>query len=320
MKPTKILQEIRTMRFEEIYQQRTEKNLTIEEAAKILGICERTFRRWSKRYEEDGVTGLADKRIDRAAHNTASVDEVAKLLDLFETHYSDFNVAHFYDKYCLNHEGTRSYTWVKNNLQDAGLIQSAKKRGAHRRKRPRKPMKGMMLHQDGSSHQWIDGQKWDLIITMDDADNEIYSAFFVEEESTWSSFQGVKEVILKQGLFCSLYTDRGSHYWTTNEAGGRVNQAMLTQFGRAMQQLGIEMIPAYSPEARGRSERMFGTMQNRLPQELKLAGIKIMEDANTFLKEKYIHEFNQRFQLKMEETENVFTPWKNHINLDDILS
>lgn len=308
------------MRFEEIYQQRIEKRLSMEEAAKLLGVCPRTVRRWTRRYEEEGIEGLADKRLERAAHNSAPVDEVSRLLNLFETRYRDFNVSHFYDKYRLEHQGHRSYTWVKSCLQEAGLAKKAKKRGQHRRQRPRQPMKGMMLHQDGSTHAWVEKEYWDLIVTLDDADSEIYSAFFEPEEGTWSSFRGVKEVVVTHGLFCSLYTDRGSHYWHTPEASGKVNKERLTQFGRAMQQLGIEMIAAYSPEARGRSERMFGTLQNRLPQELKLAGIKDMDKANQFLKEKFIPQFNERFRVKPLSTESAFIPYVNaHRGLDDIL-
>ena len=144
--------------------------------------------------------------------------------------------------------------------------------GKHKKRRARSALPGMMIHQDGSTHQWIEGTYWDLIVTMDDATNEHYSMFFVEQEGTYSSFKGVKETIEKQGLFCSFYSDRGSHYWLTPEAGGKVDKVNLTQFGRAMKQLGIEMISAYSPEARGRSERAFATHQGRLPQELKKEG------------------------------------------------
>ena len=230
------------MRFEEVYQLRTEKTLTVTQAAELLGVCERTFRRWNIKYEEEGATGLCDKRLDRAAHNAAPIDEVIQMLTLFETRYSNFTVSHFYDKWRSEYKGSRSYTWVKKQLQESGLIKKAKRRGAHRRKRPRRPMKGMLIHQDGSTHEWVPLSKWDLIVTMDDATNEIYSMFFVDEEGTWSSFQGVKEVIEKKGLFCSIYTDRGSHYWYTDNEGGKVNKSRLTQFGRAMQQLGIEMV------------------------------------------------------------------------------
>ena len=308
------------MRFEELYIQRTEGRLTVEEAARILGIDERTFRRWCVRYEEEGAHGLVDRRLEKVAHNAAPVDEVGELLSLFETRYPRFTVAHFYDKYQTDHKGLRGYTWVKNQLQEAGLIQKAPKRGAHRRKREREPMVGMMLHQDGSTHPWIEDHYWDLIVTMDDATSEIYSAFFVEEEDTVSSFQGVKEVIQAYGLFCSLYTDRGSHYWTTVKKELGIDKHNLTQFGRAMQYLGIEMIPAYSPEARGRSERMFGTLQGRLPNELALEGICEMSKANQFLKEKYLPVHNHRFKVKPTSEESAFVPWvKGNMNLDDIL-
>jgi len=175
-----------------------------------------------------------------------------------------------------------------------------------------------MLHQDGSNHEWVPGKKWDLIVTMDDATSEHYSMFFVLEEGTASSFQGVKEVILKHGLFCSLYTDRGSHYWYTPEVGGKVSKTQLTQFGRAMSTLGIEMIPAYSPEARGRSERAFSTHQGRLPKELVAQGITELDDANRYLDRVYRIEFNKEFMQPATEEGAVFVPWTGS-SLDDIL-
>ena len=153
----------------------------------------------------------------------------------------------------------------------------------------------MMLHQDGSSHEWVAGQWWDLIVTMDDATSEVYSGFFVAEEGTMSTFRGLGEVIAENGLFCSLYADRASHYWHTPEAGGGVDKDNPTQVGRALAQLGIELIAAYSPQARGRSERMFGTLQKRLPQELRLAGIATMAEANRFLEELFWPAHNARF-------------------------
>lgn len=320
MDRTKVLQEIRKMRFEEIYKLRTERRLTAEEAAQILGVTDRTLRRWCARYKEEGVDGLGDRRLGKKANNAAPMDEELELLDLFKSRYGDFRVAHFYDKWVTEHGGFRCYSWVKNRLQEAGLVKKAKKRGAHRKKRPRRPMIGMMLHQDGSSHEWIDGEIWDLIVTLDDATSEIYSAFFVEEEGTWSSLQGVKEVIEKRGLFCSIYTDRGSHYWNTSKGNTKPDEDIVTQFQRAMQQLGIEMIAAYSPEARGRSERAFRTLQERLPKELKLEGITTMEAANFYLKRKFIAEYNKKFAVKAQEEESAFVPWLNHnCNLADVL-
>ena len=308
------------MRFEEIYRKRTERRLTTEEAAEILGVTDRTIRRWCARYKEAGIGGLEDRRIGKKANNAAPIDEEIDLLELFKSRYADFRVAHFYDKWINEHGGTRSYTWVKTCLQEAGLVKKAKKRGAHRKKRPRRPMIGMMLHQDGSSHEWIEGEIWDLIVTMDDATSEIYSAFFVEEEGTWSSFQGVTEVIEKHGLFCSLYTDRGSHYWHTSKAKTKPDEEIVTQFQRAMHQLGIEMIAAFSPEARGRSERAFRTLQERLPKELRLEKITTMEAANRYLKEKFLPEYNKKFMVKPQEESSAFVPWLNHnFNLADVL-
>jgi hypothetical protein len=176
----------------------------------------------------------------------------------------------------------------------------------------------MILFQDGSTHEWVPGKMWDLIITIDDATGEHYSMFFVDEEGTASSFSGVKEVIEKKGLFCSLYTDRGSHYWNTPVAGGKVDKENLTQFGRAMKHLNIEMIPSYSPEARGRVERAFGTHQERLPKELALNMITDMESANRYLSEVYMPAFNDEFKVDAMEEGSAFVPWFGGC-LDDIL-
>ena len=320
LKPSYVLQEIRRMKFEEVYELRNESRITIEEAARMLCMSERNLRRHIERYEEEGLDGLNDKRLAHAAHNAAPVDEVFRLTELYNSRYRGCNASHFYDKYKQYHDGKRSYNWVKLTLQKQGVVSKSKKKGAHHRKRPRQPMPGMMIHQDASTHQWIEGVYWDLVVTMDDATNEIYSAFFVDQEGTWSSFLGVKEVIETKGLFSSFYTDRGSHYWITDKAGKKVNKTNLTQFGRAMKQLGIEMIAAYSPEARGRSERMFGTLQGRLPLELKSAGITTMDDANRFLKHVFLPEFNQRFCVKSQIARSAFIPWKpGNIELNDIL-
>lgn len=272
------------MRFEEVYGIWSRRNITQEEAARMLGVCDRTFRRYVDRYEDEGLEGLVDKRLTQASSRRAPVDEVMALVEQYKSRHLGWNVKHFYSWYRRD-RGMRSYSWVKKELQSAGLVSRVKKKGSHRKKREPSPLPGMMLHQDGSDHEWVEGKKWDLTVTMDDATNEHYNIFFVEEEGTASSFRGIRDVIEKHVLFSSLYTDRGSHYWNTPEAGGKVDKHNLTQFGRAMRQLGIEMIPAYSPEARGRSERAFKTHQERLPKELALKGIVTMEEANRYLKE-----------------------------------
>ena len=256
MKPAEWLQEIKKMRFEEAYSGWTERRLTQEDAARLLGVCARTFRRYIDRYEENGLDGLVDKRLSQVSHRRAPVDEVLRLVDRYRRRHDGWSVKHYYAWYRRD-GGTRSYNWVKNTLQAAGAVKKAVKRGAHRKRREPAPWPGMLLHQDGSPHQWVPGQQWDLIVTMDDATNEHYSMFFCDEEGTQSSFQGVREVIEAHGLFCSLYTDRGSHYWHTPEAGGKVDKVNLTQFGRAMKQLGIEItgVLAGGPGALGASLR-----------------------------------------------------------------
>ncbi len=303
-----MLQEIRKMRFEEMYVDWQKGRLSQEEAAMVLGICSRTFRRQICRYEENGLDGLSDKRLTQASHRRAPVDEVMRLTEHYRSRYQGWNVKHFYSWY-IRDGGKRSYTWVKNTLQRQGEVAKLKKKGVHRRRRERSPLPGMMIHQDGSSHEWVPGKKWDLIVTMDDATNEHYNAFFVEEEGTTSSFQGIQDVILRKGLFSTIYTDRGSHYWYTPKEGGKVSKTELTQFGRAMQQFGIVMIPAYSPEARGRSERMFRTHQDRLVKELALHNITSMEEANRYIKKTYLPAHNREFKQKPLEEGSAFVPW-----------
>lgn len=313
-----VLQEVRQMRFEELYARQQCRELTIVEAAEMLGVTERTFRRWCDRYDADGAEGLQDRRFGSPSGRAVPVDEVLRMVTLYETRYTGWTVKHFHERWCQAHGGTRSYTWTKNTLQAAGQVPRAPRRGAHRKKRPRKPLPGMMLHQDGSTHEWVPGCQWDLIVTLDDATSEIYSAFFVEEEGTLSSFQGVRDVIEAKGLFSSLYTDRGSHYWHTEAAGCRVDKTRLTQVHRALQQLGVTLIPAYSPEARGRSERMFRTLQDRLPKELALAGVTEMAAANRYLTERFLPSYNDRFMVRAAEPGTAFIPWIG-THLADIL-
>ena len=317
MRRTERLQGLRLMKFEDVYGRAYRGELSQVEAAEILGMSERSFRRYRDRFEAEGSEGLYDRRLGRASLRRAGVDEVMAMLTLFDTRYWDFTAKHFWEKLVSEHDFKRSYNWVRLSLQAHGRTRSAPRRGAHRRKRPRRPLAGMMLHQDGSTHHWAGDQSWDLIVTMDDAPRDIYSAFFMAEEGTMRTFRGLGEVIAAKGLFCSLYADRGSHYWHTPEAGGKVDRDNPTQVGRALAQLGIELIPAYSPEARGRSERMFGTLQKRLPQELRLAGITTMAAANRFLEEVYLPAHNACFARPAEAVGAAFVPFAG--DLEDIL-
>jgi transposase len=311
MKKTTVRQEVLKMRFEEVYDRFQKKKLTTQEAAELLGVSISVFYRKRMRYEEEGFEGLYDQRLGKFSSHRAADAEVEWITKLYADKYRGFNVKHFHEFACREHGLKYGYTWTKTQLERVGLIRKSKRGGDHRLRRERRPMEGMMIHQDGSTHDWIPGLGYnvDLIVTMDDATSEITSGFFVHQEGTQSTFQGIKETIEKYGLFCSLYTDRGSHYWNTPEAGGRVDKHSVTQVGRALKQLGIQHIAAYSPEARGRSERMFGTLQNRLPKELALHGITTLEGANQYLREVYLPRHNQQFTVQSTEEKTAYIPW-----------
>ena len=298
---------IRRMRFLDVLGRMERSELSQMEAAELLGVCERTFRRWRDRHREEGASGLLDLRL-RPSLRRAPAAAIERMLGLYRDLYRGFTVKHFHEQLGKRHNYTLGYTVTMVHLHGAGLVTPAKTRSAHRKKRPRRPMVGMMLHQDASTHAWLAGDagKQDLVVTMEDATSALYSAFLVDEEGTASSLRGVREVVAKHGLFCSLYTDRGSHYFETPEAGARVSKTVLTQFGRALKQLGIEHIAAYSPQARGRSERVFGTLQDRLPKEFALAGITTVEAANRWLREVYIAEHNERFAIEAEQEGSAF--------------
>ena len=290
------------------------------DAASLLGMSERTFRRYCERFADEGEAGLRDKRLGKASVKAVPVDEVQRMLGLYKTTYKGWNVKHFHEHGVRDHAFTWGYTWTKNALQAAGMVRRSTKRGAHRRKRERKPWEGMMLHQDGSTHLWLEGQPaMDLIVTMDDATSTIYSAFLCEEEGTMSTFHGLLQVFTAHGLPSSLYTDRGSHYFTTPKAGEPVDKEHPTQVGRALHQLGVEHIPAYSPQARGRSERMFDTLQDRLVKELALAGITEVAAANVWLRDVYLPSHNKLFAKAAAQPETAFVTGATATQLRDAL-
>ncbi len=298
----------RAMKVQEVLLRAINKQITWWQAAEVIGVSERQMRRWRERLEEGGFAGLLDRRRCRPSEKRVPLATVERVLALYREQYFDFNVRHFHEKLTGEHGIQLSYTWVKAALQGAGLVARGRKRGVHRKRRPRRPLPGMLLHIDGSRHRWFADERWyDLLVILDDATSEIYYAQLVEEESTITVMAALKEVIARQGLFCALYSDRGSHFWHTPKAGGKVDPYRLTQVGRALRDLGIQMIPAYSPQARGRSERNFGTWQGRLPQELRLHGIRTVEVANRFLREHYITEFNHHFQVKAAQPGTAFT-------------
>jgi hypothetical protein len=318
-----MLPEVRMARVLDALRSHRAKRLSCVEAGELLGMSERHFRRLRDAYEEDGEAGLVDRRRGRRSGLRALEDEIAWTADTFRTRYFDFTIKHFHEQALgqAMSDGKpfrRSYSWTKSVLQLRGLTTKAPRRGVHRRKRERRPLPGMMLFQDGSKHAWLGhGPDLDLIVTMDDATSAILSIFLCEEEGTASSFRGLSETIREHGLFSSFYTDRGSHYFTTPKAGEKVDKAHLTQVGRALRQLNIEHIPSYSPQARGRMERVWDTLQKRLPPLLRVNGIATIEAANRWLAEVYRQDHNARFAVAAAEEGSAFIPFLG--DLDNIL-
>ena len=297
------------MRFEELLDRHERGYLTQGEAGEMLGISERTFRRWQVRYREDGAAGLRDRRLGKPSPRRAPAGELARARALYAEMYGGFTVKHFHEHLQARHGYRLGYTVTRLALQGSGQVKRAPRRGAHRRRRPRRPLPGMLLHQDAARHVWLAGlPALDLVVTLDDATSEVCSAILVEEEGTASSFRGLAEVVADKGLFCALYTDRGGHYFHTPVAGGGVDRQHPTQVSRALAQLGIEHIAAYSPQARGRSERAFRTLEDRLPKELALGGITGIEAANAWLRAVYLPAHNARFAVAAEAPGTAFVP------------
>jgi hypothetical protein len=299
----------RAMKVQEVILRAAAKKITWIQAAEILGVSPRHMRRWKEKYEQFGFFALFDGRRGRASPRRVPSAVLDEVLRLYREQYFDLNVRHFHEKLVSEHGHAVSYTWTKGVLQGAGLVKRQPRRGTHRKRRQRRPLPGMLIHIDASQHQWFCDERWhDLIVILDDATSAIYYAQLVEQESTRTVLRALRQVVEEQGLFCSLYSDRASHFWLTPKVGEAVDRQALTQVGRAMRELGVQMIPAYSPQARGRSERSFRTWQGRLPQELRLAGISTSGEANRFLRERYVAEFNERFAVAASGEGTAFVP------------
>ena len=320
MRRTTALWEVFVTRFEAAFEQYKRQRLTGEEAGDLLGMSGRHFRRLCVRYEDEGIEGLRDRRIGKVSPRRTPERELERMHELYRERYADFTAKHFHEQLVRRHGYKLCYTVTRLSLQAAGLVAKAKRRGAHRKKRVRRPLPGMLLFQDGSTHRWIGAlqRDLDLVVTLDDATGEIYSAILVEQEGTLSSFLGLAETIAKHGLFSAFYTDRGSHYFFTPKGGGKVDKTQPTQVGRALSQLGISHIASYSPQGRGRMERVFGTLQKRLPQELRLSRIRTIAGANRYLKERFIPDYNARFAVPAAEPGSAFIAYVGR-PLEDVL-
>src|SRR6266852_4659227 len=264
-------------------------------AADILGWSPRTLRRWRERYEAYGYGGLIDKRRLRPSIHRVPPGQIEQVLRLYRKRYAGFNVRHFYEIAQREHGVTVSYSFVKQALQAAGLVKKHRARGRHRLRREPRACFGELLHLDGSPHDWValvPDWRTSLITVVDDATSTLLYAQLWEQETTRAVMSALAHVLRSEGLPMALYTDRAGWAFHTPKAGGPVDKGRLSQVGRALRQLGIEHIPAYSPQARGRSERMNRTLQGRLVNELRVAGAATLEAANTYLRDVYLPRHN----------------------------
>jgi transposase len=294
----------RAMKVQEVLVRAMGGQLSWVQAGEILGLGPRQVLRLRQRFETDGYSGLFDRR-RQPSPKRVPLETVQRVLALYRDVYADFNVQHFHEVLGEVYQIDLSDSWVKKALQTAGLVPVSKRRGAHRRRRERRPLPGMLLHLDASRHAWVPGLGQDLVSISDDATNEVYYAQLVEEENTRTVMAALRAVIAARGVFCALYTDRAGHFIHTPPAGQTRGQ---TQVQRALQQLGIELIPAHSPQARGRKERLYGTLQGRWPQELRVAGVTTVAAANAWLRQEGVARFNRRFAVPPAGDGTAFVP------------
>lgn len=312
-------QELRLMKLTEVLVRALDGQISWIQAAEIAGYSVRQMRRLKKQFLKNGHKALVDRRVQKKAPNAVPGTVIKRVLSLYREKYFDFSVSHFHQEITEHHGITQSYSWTKNILQHAGMVGKSPKRAKHRTKRDRKPLPGMMLHLDGSTHAWFSSQpdyQFDLMMIMDDANNEIYDGFFAPQESTHSSLEVIKNTILNKGIFCSLYTDRGSHFKIAQKKNTDPDGDFLTHIEKVLKKFGTRLIPANSPQARGRSERNWRTVQGRLPQELRLHGITSIDAANTYLREIFIPRLNRLFMKPAREPGTAFLPLPKHINIE----
>lgn len=314
-----VVREAKAMTKAQILVRAMEGRITWIQAATILGITDRHMRRLKLRYETHGYDGLRDYRSGRPRRKRVPIKTIEMICRLKRERYADFSVKHFHEQITEQHGLEISYTWTLLALQEAGLVEKAPARGKYRRMRERRSMTGMLLHLDASRHEWIKGIPHDLNVLLDDADGRMLYAEFVPEEGVASTFAALHHVLRRYGRFCELYTDRGSHFCHTPIKGGPPAEDQLGNVSRALRALGIRQILARSPQARGRSERCFGTLQGRLPQELRLHGIEDYQQGNLYLQEKFLPDFNRRFTVRPQDSESAFVPVVG-VDLDLLLS
>jgi transposase len=290
-------------------------------AADILGWSPRTLRRWRERYETHGYIGLIDKRRHSPSVRRVAAPEVERLLRLYRERYRGFNVRHFHQIAQREHGVTVSSSFLKYTLQAAGLVKKHRPRGRHRRRREPRACLGELLHIDGSPHAWLALRptiRAVLIAVLDDATKRVLYAQLWTGETTAAIMTALRDVITAYGLPMAVYTDRAHWAFHTPQANGPINRRHLTQVGRALARLGIEHIPAYSPQARGRSERLNRTFQDRLVNELRVAKIVTVPAANAYLRERFIPDYNATFSCAPADPASAFVSL-GKVDLEQIL-
>lgn len=299
----------RAMKIQEVILRALSGEIHWFQAAEILGLSTRTMRRYRVGLEKWGYEGLFDRRRRSPSPRSVPVVEVRRILGLYRKRYRGWNVRHFYERARREHGVRVSYTFVKQALQAAGLVAKHKARGRHRRRRERRARFGEMLHIDGSKHAWLAlgrEQKQTLITVIDDATSRLLYAQLWPQESTQAVLTALREVVEVHGIPASIYTDRAGWAFQTPMAGAAVSKTHLTQVGEVLKRLGIEHIPSYSPQARGRSERMNGTLQGRLVNELKATRARTIEAANAYIRDRYLATHNESFSVEPREAESAF--------------
>jgi hypothetical protein len=313
----------RAMTYQQVIMRALAGTWTWLKAADVLGVHPRSLRRWRARYEQDPVLGLLDRRRRRPSHRTAPRAEVQRILQLYRTRYTGFNVRHFMHLARRDHAVTLSYSFVKLALQAAGLVPKGRARGRHRRRRAPRACFGELLHLDGSDHEWLarcPGQRQTLLAVIDDATKRLLYAQLWPEETSPAVRTALRAVLVEFGLPMALYTDRAGWAFHTPTAGGPVDRTHLTVVGRILARLGIEHIPSYSPQARGRVERLNRTLQGRLINELRLARITTLEAANADLRDQFIPDYNGQFTRPPTDPASAFVPLDPAQDLDHLLA
>jgi transposase len=311
----------RAMKIQEVILRAMSGTLTWLQAADIIGCSPRTMRRWRARYDRTGYDGLMDRRHGRPSPRRVPRAEVERLLRLYRETYLGFNVRHFHEIARREHGLTLSYSFVKQALQGAGLVRKRRARGRHHQRREPRASFGEMLHLDGSPHPWlalVPDERQTLLAVLDDATKRLLYAALVASETTETVLTALATVFRTHGLPMALYTDRASWAFLTRRAGEAVDKTRLTQVGRALHRLGVEHIPAYSPQARGRSERLNRTLQDRLVNELRVAAIRTVEVANAYLQTTFIPHYNATFTRPPREAAAAFVGL-GPVDLDQIL-